>query len=64
MIGSAVLPVGLNDFIRHVVPILQERDFFRTEYEHDTLRGNLGLGIPVTRYTKAREAAADTVAQS
>ena len=38
-----------ND-IDHVVPILKERGLFRTEYEHDTLRGNLGLPIPANRY--------------
>ncbi|MCU6797020.1 LLM class flavin-dependent oxidoreductase [Paenibacillus sp. WQ 127069] len=54
MIGSAVLPTGLNDFIDHVVPILQERGLFRTEYEADTLRGNLGLPFPQNRYTLAK----------
>lgn len=33
-------------FIDKVVPILQERGLFRTEYEADTLRGNLGLDFP------------------
>lgn len=54
MIGSAVLPTGLNDFIDHVVPILQERGLFRTEYEANTLRGNLGLPFPQNRYTLAK----------
>jgi alkanesulfonate monooxygenase SsuD/methylene tetrahydromethanopterin reductase-like flavin-dependent oxidoreductase (luciferase family) len=36
-------PHGLQDFIELVVPILQERGIFRTEYESDTLRGNLEL---------------------
>ncbi|MET3287469.1 UNVERIFIED_CONTAM: FMN-dependent oxidoreductase (nitrilotriacetate monooxygenase family) [Brevibacillus sp. OAP136] len=64
MIGSAVLPVGLNDFIQYVVPILQERGLFRTEYEHDTLRGNLGLPIPANRYTIERESRAAVFARS
>ena len=51
IIGSAV-PNGLNDFVDHVVPILQERGIYREEYEADTLRGNLGLKIPVNRYAK------------
>ncbi|WP_028552907.1 LLM class flavin-dependent oxidoreductase [Paenibacillus sp. UNC451MF] len=51
IIGSAV-PNGLNDFVEHVVPILQERGIYRNEYEADTLRGNLGLNIPVNRYAK------------
>jgi FMN-dependent oxidoreductase (nitrilotriacetate monooxygenase family) len=29
-----------------VVPILQSRGIVRTDYEHSTLRGNLGLSIP------------------
>src|SRR5919198_419135 len=51
MISGAVLPDGVVDFIDHVVPILQERGLFRTEYEADTLRGNLGLAKPANRYT-------------
>jgi len=50
MISGAVLPDGLYDFIDHVLPILQERGLFRTEYEADTLRGNLGLPKPENRY--------------
>lgn len=48
----ADVPRGLDDFVELVVPILQERGIFRTEYEHDTLRGNLGLPIPANRYAK------------
>ena len=50
MISGAVLPDGLLDFIDHVLPILQERGIFRTEYEADTLRGNLGLPKLENRY--------------
>jgi FMN-dependent oxidoreductase (nitrilotriacetate monooxygenase family) len=39
-------PHGQRDFIELVVPILQERGIFRTEYEADTLRGNLELPKP------------------
>lgn len=39
-------PTGLDDFIDSVVPILQERGAFRTEYEGRTLRDHLGLPIP------------------
>ena len=39
-------PHGLRDFIDLVVPILQERGIFRTEYEADTLSGNLELPKP------------------
>lgn len=37
----AVVPGGYEDFVDHVVPILQRRGIFRTEYEATTLRGNL-----------------------
>lgn len=46
-----VVPNGLADFVDLVVPVLQERGLFRTEYEHETLRENLGLEIPRNRYT-------------
>lgn len=39
----ANLPSGLTDFVEKVVPLLQERGLFRSEYEGDTLRKNLGL---------------------
>lgn len=48
------IPSGLNDFVELVVPILQERGIYRTDYESDTLRGNLGLQIPTNRYTKEK----------
>ncbi len=37
------LPEGLDDFVDRVVPELQRRGVFRTEYEGATLRDNLGL---------------------
>ncbi|MEH7120657.1 LLM class flavin-dependent oxidoreductase, partial [Neobacillus vireti] len=49
IIGSSV-PNGLNDFVDYVVPILQERGLFRTEYEAETLRGNLEIPFPENRY--------------
>ncbi|SFE51679.1 FMN-dependent oxidoreductase, nitrilotriacetate monooxygenase family [Paenibacillus catalpae] len=45
-------PEGLNDIVDLVIPELQRRGLFRTEYEGDTLRGNLGLSIPVNPYKK------------
>ncbi|CAI6053259.1 LLM class flavin-dependent oxidoreductase [Cohnella sp. JJ-181] len=50
----SAFPSGLNDFVEHVVPLLQERGIYRTEYEADTLRGNLGVPIPANRHTQAR----------
>jgi len=46
-----ILPTGLTDFIDQVVPILQKRGLFRTEYEGTTLRENLGLRRPINRFT-------------
>ena len=39
-------PSQFRRFTSEVVPLLQARGLFRTEYEHTTLRGNLGLPIP------------------
>jgi FMN-dependent oxidoreductase (nitrilotriacetate monooxygenase family) len=36
-------PTGLDEFVDRVVPLLQERDALRTEYEPGTLRDRLGL---------------------
>ncbi|MEV8610866.1 NtaA/DmoA family FMN-dependent monooxygenase [Amycolatopsis sp. NPDC051373] len=44
----------LTYFVEGVVPLLQKRGLFRTEYEAATLRGNLGLPIPVNRHTAER----------
>ncbi|MFI8326064.1 NtaA/DmoA family FMN-dependent monooxygenase [Streptomyces sp. NPDC085529] len=40
-------PGGLDDFVDRVVPLLQERGVFRTEYAGTTLRSHLGLPVPV-----------------
>jgi alkanesulfonate monooxygenase SsuD/methylene tetrahydromethanopterin reductase-like flavin-dependent oxidoreductase (luciferase family) len=39
-----ITPGGLDEFADTVVPLLQERGAFRTEYEGSTLREHLGLG--------------------
>ncbi|QIJ61006.1 NtaA/DmoA family FMN-dependent monooxygenase [Streptomyces sp. JB150] len=39
-------PGGLDEFADKVVPLLQERGVFRTEYEGTTLRDHLGLAHP------------------
>lgn len=43
-------PAGLDDFVNFIVPELQRRGLFRTEYEGSTLRENLGLKRPVNQY--------------
>jgi FMN-dependent oxidoreductase (nitrilotriacetate monooxygenase family) len=45
-------PGPLNDFVDLVVPELQRRGIFRTEYEGRTLRQNLGVPEPANRYAK------------
>src|ERR1700759_4851190 len=47
------LPGGCEDFVELVVPELQRRGLFRIEYEGKTLRENLGLKRPVSRYAAA-----------
>ncbi|WP_422002655.1 LLM class flavin-dependent oxidoreductase [Reyranella sp.] len=54
----AWLPGSLEDFVDLVVPELQRRGLFRTQYEASTLRGNLGLPKPVNRHHAARLAGA------
>lgn len=44
------LPGGLEDVARLLVPELQRRGLFRTEYEGTTLRENLGLQKPSNRF--------------
>ncbi|WBP88663.1 LLM class flavin-dependent oxidoreductase [Kitasatospora cathayae] len=39
-------PGGLDEFVDQVVPLLQERGVFRTEYTGPTLRDHLGLPVP------------------
>ncbi|MBD2434691.1 MULTISPECIES: LLM class flavin-dependent oxidoreductase [Fischerella] len=49
------LPGGLDEFVELVIPELQRRGLFRTEYEGRTLRENLGLPRPVNRFTKVAD---------
>ncbi len=53
-------PSELEKFSAEVVPVLQARGLFRREYEHETLRENLGLAIPANRYSVARAAQGPT----
>ncbi|WP_067804466.1 LLM class flavin-dependent oxidoreductase [Nocardia beijingensis] len=52
-IMPAVLPSGLERFVDQVVPILQQRGLFRTEYTETTLRGHYGLARPANQYENA-----------
>jgi N-acetyl-S-(2-succino)cysteine monooxygenase len=44
------LPAGLDQFVERVIPELQHRGLFRTEYEGTTLRDHLGLTRPLSKY--------------
>jgi N-acetyl-S-(2-succino)cysteine monooxygenase len=50
-----ILPTGLDDFVNLVIPVLQKRGLFRTEYEGHTLRENLGLRRPENRLALQRK---------
>ncbi|MCU1518776.1 MAG: class flavin-dependent oxidoreductase [Pseudarthrobacter sp.] len=45
------LPGGFEAFADEVVPILQSRGLFRTEYTARTLRGHFGLDRPASQYS-------------
>ena len=47
------LPAGLDDFVDRVVPELQNRGVFRSEYEGTTLRENLGVPRPENQFFPA-----------
>ncbi|MGE3247917.1 MAG: LLM class flavin-dependent oxidoreductase [Beijerinckiaceae bacterium] len=49
-------PDGLRDFVDLVIPELQRRGLFRTQYEGKTLRENLGLPFPHSRRAQTRAA--------
>lgn len=42
----------MTDFVNFVVPELQRRGLFRTEYEGSTLRDRLGLARPKNSVAK------------
>jgi FMN-dependent oxidoreductase (nitrilotriacetate monooxygenase family) len=50
MVVFQTAPEGLRDFAELVVPELQRRGLFRTDYTGDTLRDHLGLARPESRY--------------
>lgn len=46
-ISPWLVPSGLDDIVNHLVPELQERGVYPTEYAGDTLREHLSLPVPV-----------------
>ena len=51
MLTFPTLPDGLEAFVQRVVPELQRRGVFRTEYAGPMLRDHLGLARPENRFT-------------
>lgn len=47
------LPGGLEEFVDNVIPELQRRGLFRTEYTGATLREHLGLNRPSSRFERS-----------
>jgi len=52
------MPGGAEQFMTQVVPELQRRGLFRTEYQGTTLRDHLGLAKPANQFHKASYRAA------
>ncbi|GAA4749970.1 LLM class flavin-dependent oxidoreductase [Nocardioides endophyticus] len=50
-------PSNFQRVVDEVIPILQERGVYRADYDATTLRGHLGLPVPVNRHTAARAGA-------
>lgn len=48
-----LVPSGLDDIVDRLVPLLQDRGVYPTEYRGDTLREHLGLRGPLTRRAAA-----------
>jgi alkanesulfonate monooxygenase SsuD/methylene tetrahydromethanopterin reductase-like flavin-dependent oxidoreductase (luciferase family) len=46
VVSATHVPGAYEDFVRLVVPELQRRGLFRTDYAGKTLRENLGMPIP------------------
>jgi FMN-dependent oxidoreductase (nitrilotriacetate monooxygenase family) len=57
MCSFTSIPRDLQLFVELVVPELQRRGLFRTDYAGRTLREHLGLPRPESRYARGREAA-------
>src|SRR6476620_8683312 len=52
-ISPYIVPGGLDEIVDWLVPELQERGVYRTEYTSTTLRGHLRLREPLTRRQSA-----------
>lgn len=52
-----LIPSGLDDIVDRLVPELQERGIYPTEYAGTTLRENLGLRAPLSRRERSVQSA-------
>ena len=59
MLNFPILPDGLEAFVQNVVPELQRRGIFRTDYTGVTLRDTLGLARPANRHTTTQSRTAE-----
>jgi alkanesulfonate monooxygenase SsuD/methylene tetrahydromethanopterin reductase-like flavin-dependent oxidoreductase (luciferase family) len=57
-----ITPGGLDEFAGTVVPLLQERGVFRTEYTGRTLREHYGIPRPGSQFAAARAPSAPALA--
>jgi len=54
-IQPPLFPDSVDDIIDLVIPELQRRGLFRTEYEGTTLRENLGLDVPISLHKQPQQ---------
>jgi hypothetical protein len=54
MISFQMMGNDLENFVQSVIPLLQRRELFRTDYQGTTLREHLGLERPSTMYSPRR----------
>ncbi|WP_397451996.1 LLM class flavin-dependent oxidoreductase [Pseudomonas sp. NA-150] len=59
---NSVLPDGLQYFTELVVPVLQQRGLFRSDYSGSTLREHFALDVPVNRNATSAESVEEAVA--
>ena len=52
MLAPQTVPEGIDDFAKQIVPELQRRGLFRTDYEGTTLRDHAGLTRPANRHVQ------------
>ena len=57
MLGLAVVGSGLDDFVRHVLPVLAERGYHDMAQRGTTLRDHFGLPYREIRYARPTQPA-------